>query len=143
MTKHDRRRRKKDERRKKKQAYDARRAARREEALAEGATRNAGVPRGRQVVVGDVSAYALEGHPPCRGTGMTGTNASGDAVPCTCATRRFFKAHPEVIVVPDAGSVKAWWPANIKIEEVTDDGQEQERSDAEGTGYEAEGGDGG
>lgn len=72
---------------------------------------NTSKPKGKQVMVGEVAPYALQMHPPCRGTGIQrGTRD----VPCRCATLRFFKAHPEIII---EASGQAWWPQK---EEKTD-----------------------
>lgn len=80
------------------------------------ASRNAGSPRGRAVPVGDVAAHALSGHSKCRGTGMLGARMA-----CACATRRFLKAHPDVIVVPDGAECGVYYPVKIEIEKEADD----------------------
>jgi hypothetical protein len=71
-------------------------------------SQNLHVERGAPVTLGEVRAYALEGHPECRSRPGLGR----DGRPCKCATRRFFAKHPEVIV--DA-SGNAWWPASVKV----------------------------
>lgn len=67
-------------------------------------SRNANVDRGREVTVQDVRIHALDGHPACRGSGMVSATQ-----PCKCAQKRFFKAHPEIVV--DTDGSRAWWPA--------------------------------
>ena len=79
--------------------------------------RNAHVEKGRPVTANEVIAHRLPMHEKCRvGKGIVSIAMHEDgtrtAVPCACATKRFFKAHPE-IVIDDNGA--AWWPA----EEVT------------------------
>jgi len=83
-----------------------------EQRIQELAARNPGVPRGRPVTVGDISGYALSGHQECRGRGMIGL-VEGKARPCKCATKRFLKAHPEVVV--DGATGEAFWPATVQI----------------------------
>ena len=70
-------------------------------------SQNLHVERGAPVTLGEVRAFALDGHPECRSRPGLGR----DGRPCKCATRRFFAKHPEVIV--DA-SGNAWWPASVK-----------------------------
>jgi len=79
---------------------------------------NEGKPKGRQVTVADLVPYALQMHPLCGGKGIVrGTNN----VPCKCATKRFFKAKPNVIL--DATGA-AWWPAKEDTDGRTDSGRE-------------------
>jgi hypothetical protein len=65
-------------------------------------SQNLGAEKGAAVTLDEVLACRLQGHPACRGTGL-----GKDGRPCACATKRFFKAHPEIIV-DAAGS--AWHP---------------------------------
>lgn len=70
-------------------------------------SRNLHKHRGAAVTVPEVLKHKLRGCGPCRGTGLEG-DPTTSTTPCVCATRRFLKAHPE-IVMDRAGS--AWWPA--------------------------------
>lgn len=67
-------------------------------------SRNLHVPRGAAVTVAEVVKHALPKHSKCVG----GLERGSKTTPCICATRRFLKAHPEIIM-DKAGS--AWWPA--------------------------------
>lgn len=69
-------------------------------------SRNVYYPRGREVTVDDVKAHALPKHQKCKGGMVSKTT------PCSCATKRFLKAHPEVIIDSDG---RAWWPAKDPI----------------------------
>ena len=81
------------------------------------AQRNAGTPRGRPVSTGDVSAYALAGHAKCGGSGMLGPQMA-----CPCATKRFLKRHPEVVVVIEGGVCGVYWPLSaISVEPPKED----------------------
>ena len=92
-----------------------------EERVRQLAERNAGVPRGRPVTVGDISGYAQSGHQPCKGRGVLGIWQGDKALPCKCATKRFLKAHPEVIV--DGPTGQAWWPVQVQVDgAATEDG---------------------
>lgn len=76
-------------------------------------SRNAHVEKGRPVAAREVALYRLPLHEKCRvGRGILSIigheDGSRTAVPCKCATKRFFAAHPEVII-DKAGA--AWWPA--------------------------------
>lgn len=66
-------------------------------------SQNVHVERGPAITLEEVRAHALDGHASCRST----PGLAKDGKPCTCATKRFFRAHPE-IVVDDKGF--AWWP---------------------------------
>lgn len=68
-------------------------------------SRNAHVERGRVVMVSEVTPYALPLHQKCR-QGIV--RRSDPPVACACATKRFLKRHPEVII-DEKGA--AWWPA--------------------------------
>jgi hypothetical protein len=75
-------------------------------------SRNLHVEKGRVVTVNDITPHARPKCKDCKGKGITGTNKDDDgkavsATPCRCATSRFFKAHPEVIVDARGAS---WWP---------------------------------
>jgi hypothetical protein len=70
-------------------------------------SRNAHVERGRVVMVSEVQPYALPMHQKCRQGIVRRTDPP---VACACATKRFLKAHPEVIVDKDG---RAWWPAKV------------------------------
>jgi len=99
-------------------------AQRNADSMARAVERNVDVPRGRPVKTGDVSAYALGGHSKCRGTGMVGA-----AEACSCATKRFMRAHPEVIVVREGDLLGVYWPLKVAETEAKDggpDGQEGE-----------------
>jgi hypothetical protein len=67
-------------------------------------SRNAHVEKGRIVMVSEVTPYALPLHQKCR-QGII--RQSDPPVACACATKRFLKKHPEVII-DRAGRV--WWP---------------------------------
>lgn len=76
-------------------------------------SRNSHVERGRPITVADVAPYARQKCQKCRGKGMVGVKLSEDgtpvsATPCKCATVRFFKAKPEIILDEEG---RAWWPA--------------------------------
>jgi len=71
--------------------------------------RNAHLPRGRAVTVGDIQAYAMPGHGKCGGRGVVGR------VACSCATKRFMRAHPEVIVVREGDLLGVYWPLKISV----------------------------
>ncbi len=91
----------------------------------QGLVLNLDKPRGKQVMVADISPYALQMHQPCGGRGILRGTAN---VPCRCATKRFLLKHPEVII--DATG-HCWWP----MKEKTNDG----RSDSGGEGTDAAG----
>ena len=74
------------------------------------AERNAGRPRGRLVLAGDITAHALAGHAACGGRGQV------NGVACSCATKRFLRAHPEVIVVREGAAMVAYWPAAVSLD---------------------------
>ena len=59
-------------------------------------------------MVSDVTPYALPLHQKCRQGIM---RMSNPPVACACATKRFLRAHPEVIL-DDTGA--AWWPAETE-----------------------------
>lgn len=69
-------------------------------------SQNLHVAKGASVTVDEVRAYGLPGCVSCSGTGRTPRG-----VICSCATRRFMKAHPEIIVDRVGYS---WWPATAK-----------------------------
>jgi len=71
--------------------------------------RNANIPRGRDVKLSEVQAYALRGHSKCGGTGAVGR------VACSCATKRFMRAHPEVVVVREGELLGVYWPLKISV----------------------------
>lgn len=71
--------------------------------LASGPARNLMSPRGPRVTVAEMQCY---GYALCQ-RGCRGTGLERPQVACACATRRFLKAHPEVIVDPEAN---VWWP---------------------------------
>lgn len=71
--------------------------------------RNAHVPRGRDVTVSEVQAYALSGHGKCGGRGVVGR------VACACATKRFMRANPDVIVVREGDLLGVYWPLKIAV----------------------------
>lgn len=82
-------------------------------------SRNLHIDKGRQITIDDVRPYALAMHHPCRGNGVVGLvkDAEGKAVagrPCICATKRFFKAHPEIIMEANGA---AWWPLDVTANE--------------------------
>ena len=74
---------------------------------------------GKRVMVADLTPHALPMHPLCGGTGIKRGTTN---VTCKCAMKRFFKAHPEIIL--DATGA-AWWPAKEeKADGRTDGGTE-------------------
>lgn len=77
-------------------------------------SRNQETPKGRAVTAAEISPYALPLHLKCRGKGVVGYRGQGEertAVPCACATKRFLRAHPEVVVDRDG---RVWWPEDRK-----------------------------
>lgn len=86
--------------------------------------RNLGVARGAALTVNEIRAYAYAGCRKCRGGGVFGSGTVStnsflkgtmhkdvqgpNLRACACATRRFLRAHPEVIV--DAAA-NVFWPA--------------------------------
>lgn len=70
-------------------------------------SRNLHLPRGEQVTIDQVRAHRLVGCTKCSSTGLEGDRRRS-TTPCVCATRRFLKANPRIIM-DRAGS--AWWPA--------------------------------
>ena len=62
--------------------------------------------RGEPVTGIQVAPYALDGHTKCHGSGFVRRAGKPTRV-CTCAQKRFMKAHPEVLI-DSAGA--AWWP---------------------------------
>lgn len=85
-----------------------RRGFRPKDAPAPSIARNLDKPKGREVTPADVAPHALPLHPPCRGKGLLGLRGDGRREICKCATKRFLRAHPEVILEADG---RAWWPA--------------------------------
>lgn len=69
-------------------------------------SQNLHVAKGAPVTVDEVRAHGLPGCASCSGAGRTPRG-----VICSCATRRFMKAHPEIIVDRVGYS---WWPATVK-----------------------------
>lgn len=89
----------------------ARLTAAREAAAAPDARRNLHVERGRPVVVNDITPFARPKCGKCK-NGIAGTtkNDAGEVVgatPCACATTRFYRHHPEIIVTAEG---EAFWP---------------------------------
>lgn len=85
-------------------------AAAREAAAAPDARRNLHVERGRPVVVNDITPFARPKCGKCGGKGIAGMRSAGEttgAEPCSCATKRFFREHPEIIVTAEG---EAFWP---------------------------------
>jgi hypothetical protein len=86
-------------------------------------SRNLHAERGRPVTAADITPYARQKCSSCRGKGVVGRRSAGEVhgvEPCVCATKRFIKAHPEVII--DAHGV-AFFPAEEpKDEAPTADG---------------------
>jgi hypothetical protein len=82
----------------------------RQDMTAAAVERNASIPRGRQVTTGDVSAHALPGHAKCGGRGMVGVEMA-----CPCATKRFLRRHPGVIVVMEGDVARVYWPASVPL----------------------------
>lgn len=81
------------------------------EAPAPTIARNQGAARGRPVTLGDVAPFRRPLHQPCaagRGTVVR----KGRREACACATKRFLRAHPELIL--DARG-NAWWPAEPPV----------------------------
>lgn len=70
-------------------------------------SQNLHVEKGAPVTLEEVRAYVLPGCATCSGR----TGLGRDGKPCACATRRFMKAHPEIIM-DRVGH--AWWPAAKK-----------------------------
>jgi hypothetical protein len=82
------------------------------EAPAPSIARNLDKARGPQVLASQVRAHALPFHPACNGTGVRNKVGAGGARQiCKCATKRFLRAHPELIVQADG---QCWWPAGAK-----------------------------
>ncbi len=76
-------------------------------------SRNLHVEKGRAVMVSDIQPHALQMHEKCRGRGVVAIVDGGTrAIPCKCATKRFLKAHPEVIIDKSGA---AWWPAKDPV----------------------------
>lgn len=67
--------------------------------------RNLHLEKGQVVMVSEVTPYALPMHQKCRQGIIRQTNPP---VACACATKRFLRKYPEVIV-DEQGRV--WWPA--------------------------------
>jgi len=107
--------------------------ARRERLAAARAAANAPDPRrnlhvepGRPVVVNDITPYARPKCGKCKkGIADTVKNDAGEVVgaaPCVCATTRFYRRHPEIIVT-ETGA--AFWPAESDPVTATQEGERQ------------------
>lgn len=86
------------------------RAAAARQAISPTPARNVQKEPGRPIEVRDVAPYARAMCPKCKGQGMVGYRKVGEtrgAEPCKCATTRFWKAHPEIIVTEKG---VAYWP---------------------------------
>lgn len=70
---------------------------------------NVHLPKGRAVMVSDIQPYALPMHQKCK-QGII--RRTVPPVACACATKRFLKAHPEIII-DETGAV--WWPAKEEV----------------------------
>src|SRR5215831_7951915 len=82
------------------------------------AARNVHKEPGRAISVNDVIPYARPGCQKCRGKGIVGYRKVGEtrgAEPCACATKRFWKAHPEIIVTEKG---LAFWPSDEAPEQL-------------------------
>lgn len=85
-------------------------------------SRNLHVERGRPVTAADITPYARQKCGDCKGKGLVGRRSAGEVhgiEPCACASKRFIKAHPEVII--DVQGV-AFFPAEEPKPEPEADG---------------------
>ena len=81
-------------------------------------SRNLHAERGRPVTAADITPYARQKCTDCKGKGLVGRRSAGEVhgvEPCACASKRFIKAHPEIII--DAQGV-AFFPAEEPKQEI-------------------------
>jgi len=75
-----------------------------------GPARNQHLGQGQVVTVADIKKHAFAGcQKGCRGSGLMPYQPGEQPRACECATRRFLKAHPNLVIDERAN---AWWPAN-------------------------------
>ncbi len=73
---------------------------------------NLDVPKGKPVTFMDLMKFGRAGCRNCKGRGAN-LLINGLESPCACATKRMFKAHPELIVEANGN---AWWPFKATTE---------------------------